>query len=113
MDNLKFVSNNVNGLSTSDKDRIKIFLYLQNTIKNNGILFLQETHSTTDSAQKYKKDFCNYYICCSMYVFWILFLCIMFQADAAKGINVPRSILWAINPIKKIVLIIIKKTIYT
>ena len=57
MDNLKYVSNNVNGLSTSDTDRIKIFLYLQNTIKNNGIIFLQETHSTTESAQKFKKDF--------------------------------------------------------
>ena len=57
MDNLKYVSNNVNGLSTSDTDRIKIFLYLQNTITNNGIIFWQETHSTTESAQKLKKYF--------------------------------------------------------
>ena len=59
MDNLRFVSNNCNGLATSDKDRIKIFLYLQNAIKKNGILFLQETHSTKNSANKFCKDFGN------------------------------------------------------
>ena len=59
MDNLKFVSNDCNGLATSDKDRIKFFLYLQNAIKKNGILFLQETHSTKDTANKFCKDFGN------------------------------------------------------
>ena len=59
MDNLRFVSNNCNGLATSDKDRIKFFLYLQNAIKKNGILFLQETHSTKDTANKFCKDFGN------------------------------------------------------
>ena len=57
MDNLKFVTNNCNGLATSEKDRIKQFLYLQNIIKNIGILFLQETHSTKDSEKKFQENF--------------------------------------------------------
>ena len=57
MDNLKFASNNCNGLSTSSVNRLKIFLYLQYTIKNMGILFLQETHSTKESENEFKKDF--------------------------------------------------------
>ena len=57
MDSLKFVTNNVNGLSTSSTDRIKIFLYLQDIIKKNCIIFLQETHSTPDSVRNFKKDF--------------------------------------------------------
>ena len=56
MDNLKFITNNCNGLATSDEKRLKIFLYLQNAIKN-GVLFLQETHSNSDSENKFRKDF--------------------------------------------------------
>ena len=56
MDNLKFISNNCNGLATSEKDRLKICLYLQNAVKHNGILFLQETHSTVNSEQEFKKN---------------------------------------------------------
>ena len=55
MDNLKFVTNNCNGLATSDEKRLKIFLYLQNHIKQNGVLFLQETHSNSDSEKNSKK----------------------------------------------------------
>ena len=45
--NLKFVSNNVNGLRSS-KNCIKIFEYLKNKIHNNSII-LQETHSSENS----------------------------------------------------------------
>ena len=57
MDSLKYVSNNVNGLSTFRVERIKIFLYLQKTIKNKGLVFLQETHSTPNSERDFKEDF--------------------------------------------------------
>ena len=57
MGNIKFISNNCNGLSTSSINRLKIFLYLQYTIKNMGIIFLQETHSSTESEREFKKDF--------------------------------------------------------
>ena len=56
MDNLKFITNNCNGLATSEVKRLKMFLYLQNTIKN-GVLFLQETHSNIASENKFRKDF--------------------------------------------------------
>ena len=41
---IQFISNNVKGLQSLEK-RIKVFEYLKNCISNNGILFLQETHS--------------------------------------------------------------------
>ena len=45
--NLNFLSNNVSGLN-SPKKRIKMFEYFREKIANNGILFLQETHSSHD-----------------------------------------------------------------
>ena len=58
MDNpINFVSNNVKGLSTSKIKRLKIFLHLKDIIKNNGFIFLQETHSTKTSSNAYKEDF--------------------------------------------------------
>ena len=56
MDNLKFITNNCNGLATSDVKRLKMFLYLQNTVKN-GVVFLQETHSNSASENKFRNDF--------------------------------------------------------
>ena len=54
VDNLKFISNNVEGIQTSEK-RIKIFKYLKNSVSPNGFIFLQETHSFIDG----KKSWCN------------------------------------------------------
>ena len=42
--NIKFVSNNVQGIKNSDK-RIKIFEYLKNNADYNRVLFLQEPNS--------------------------------------------------------------------
>ena len=47
--NLNVLSNNVNGLNSS-KNRIKMFQYFNEDIANNGILFLQETHSSHDTV---------------------------------------------------------------
>ena len=54
--NYNFISNNVNGLKTSEK-RLKLFTYLRNSINKNGFIFLQETHSWSNYEQKRKKDF--------------------------------------------------------
>ena len=54
---INFVTNNVNGLSTSKTKRIKIFLHLKNIIKNKGFIFLQETHTTKNSVKNFKEDF--------------------------------------------------------
>ena len=43
--NIKFISHNVRGIKNSDK-RIKLFEYLKNKVDSNGVLFLQETHSS-------------------------------------------------------------------
>ena len=54
--NLNFLSNNVNGLNSSKK-RIKMFEYFREKIANNGILFLQETHSSHDTVINWHDDF--------------------------------------------------------
>ena len=54
---INFVTNNVNGLSTSKTKRTKIFLHLKNIIKNKGFIFLQETHTTKNSVKNFKEDF--------------------------------------------------------
>ena len=54
--NLNFLSNNVNGLNSSKK-RIKMFEYFREKIANNGILFLQETHSSHDTVINWRDDF--------------------------------------------------------
>ena len=54
--NLNFLSNNVNGLNSSKK-RIKMFEYFREKIANNGILFLQETHSSHDTVINWRDSF--------------------------------------------------------
>ena len=51
-DNLKFISNNVKGIQKSEK-RINIFDYLKNSIFPNGLIFLQETHSSLDDGKRW------------------------------------------------------------
>ena len=53
--NLKFLSNNVNRLNSSE-NRIKIFEYFREKIANNGI-FLQKTHSSHDANINWHDDF--------------------------------------------------------
>ena len=45
---LHFLLNNVNGFRSSKK-RVKMFDYFKGQIVNNGIIFLQETHSSEDT----------------------------------------------------------------
>ena len=54
--NLNFLSNNVNGHNLSKK-QIKMFKYFREKIANNGILFLQETHSSHDIVISWCDDF--------------------------------------------------------
>ena len=54
--NYNFISNNVQGIKTSEK-LLKLFEYLKNNINNNGFVFLQETHSSLKDEQKWKDDF--------------------------------------------------------
>ena len=54
--NLNFLSNNINGLNSS-KNRIKIFGYFREKIANNGILFLQKTHSSHDTVINWCDNF--------------------------------------------------------
>ena len=57
MDNiLNFLSNNFNGLKSSKK-RIKMFEYFREKISNNGIIFLQEAHSSKDTFNNWRNDF--------------------------------------------------------
>ena len=53
---LKFPTNNVNGLKSSKK-RIEMFEYFKDKVSNNGIIFLQEMHSTEDALNKWRDDF--------------------------------------------------------
>ena len=53
---LNFLSNNVNGLNSSKK-QIKMFEQCREKIANNGILFLQETHSSHDAVIYWRDDF--------------------------------------------------------
>ena len=53
---LNFLSRNVNGLKSSKK-RIKMFEYFREKISNNGIIFLQETHSSKDTFNNWRDDF--------------------------------------------------------
>ena len=54
--NLNFLSNNVNGLNPPKK-RSKMFEYFMEKIANNGISFLQETHSSHDTVINWRDDF--------------------------------------------------------
>ena len=54
--NLRFLSNNVNGLRLSKK-HVHMFDYFKDWIVNNGIIFPQETHSTEDTFNEWRDDF--------------------------------------------------------
>ena len=51
--NLKFLTNNANGLKSSKK-RIKLFEYYRDKLLNNGIIFIQETHSCNDTFDEWR-----------------------------------------------------------
>ena len=47
-DNLSFIANNVKGIQ-SLKKRLKLIEYFKSKITTHGILFLQETHSSSNA----------------------------------------------------------------
>ena len=55
-DNLSFITNNVKGIQ-SMKKRLKLIEYFKSKITTHGILFLQETHSSSDDQQKWRDNF--------------------------------------------------------
>ena len=55
MDIFNFLSNNVNGLKSSKK-HIKMFECFREKISNNGIIFLQQTHSSMDTFNNWRND---------------------------------------------------------
>ena len=54
--NFNFLTNNVRGMLCTKK-RVKMLEYLKSKIGPKGILFLQETHSLTDSEKQWKEEF--------------------------------------------------------
>ena len=54
--NFNFITNNVKGLQLSKK-RLNLFEYFRDKLSSNGILFLQETHSTINNKLKWKGEF--------------------------------------------------------
>ena len=54
--NFNFITNNVKGLQLSKKS-LKLFEYFREKLSSNGILFLQETHSTINNKLKWKDEF--------------------------------------------------------
>ena len=54
--NLKFVTNNVKGLQSTHK-RLKMFEYFRNVLSPNGIIFLQETHSSINDEKNWCDEF--------------------------------------------------------
>ena len=56
MNNLSFISNNVKGLQAISK-QIKIFEYLKNCVTSNGVIFLQETHSSVKDEKLWNDEF--------------------------------------------------------
>ena len=54
--NLNVLSNNVNGLNSSKK-WMKMFEYFKEKFANNGILFLQKTHSSHDTIITWRDGF--------------------------------------------------------
>ena len=53
---LSFSTNNVKGIQ-SYKNRLKLIEYFIEKIGSTGVLFLQETHSSSKVEQKWKEDF--------------------------------------------------------
>ena len=54
--NFNFLCNNAKGLQPSKK-RLKLFNYLKNKLFPNGIIFLQEMHSTKENEIQWKDEF--------------------------------------------------------
>ena len=53
---LTFISNNVKGIQKRGK-RLTVIEYLKNKLHQDGLLFLQETHSKLEDESKWKDDF--------------------------------------------------------
>ena len=53
---LSFITNNVKGIQ-SYKKRLKLVKYFKGKIGSTGVLFLQETQSSSKVKQKWKEDF--------------------------------------------------------
>ena len=53
---LTFITNNIKGIQNNSK-RLSVVEYFRNKLGNNGILFLQETHSTFNDENIWKNDF--------------------------------------------------------
>ena len=53
---LTFITNNIKGIRNNSK-RLSVIEYFRNKLGNNGILFLQETHSTFNDEIIWKNDF--------------------------------------------------------
>ena len=51
-----FILNNINVIKTSEK-QLKLFEYIRNNINNNGFIFIQETHLSSNDEQKWKDNF--------------------------------------------------------
>ena len=56
MIHFNFISHNVKGLGDKRK-RKRQFKYLQDQVRNNGIIFFQETHSSNATQKKWGEDF--------------------------------------------------------
>ena len=56
MNNLSFISNNVKGSQVISK-RIKIFEYLKYYVISNGLIFLQDTHSSVKDEKVWSHEF--------------------------------------------------------
>ena len=55
-DNLSFITNSVKGIQSLKKG-LKLIEYFKSKITTHGILFLQETHSSSDEGQKCQDNF--------------------------------------------------------
>ena len=53
---LTFITNNIKGIQNNSK-RLSVVEYFKNKLGNNGILFLQETHSTFNDENIWKNEF--------------------------------------------------------
>ena len=56
MNNYTVISNNVKGLQSAKRE-FKLIHHLKDTINENAIIFLQETHSSVDGESKQKDNF--------------------------------------------------------
>ena len=56
VNSLHIITNNIKGMQNKNK-RLSIIEYFKNEIGKNGILFLQETHSTISDEGKWKDEF--------------------------------------------------------